>query len=85
MRTAEILEQIDIPRHKLYYLEQKGYITPRRVPMGDLEAREYGAEDVMKIRTIWKYLKKGFKHKVAHEKAINEINADAMQNRTAKV
>lgn len=85
MRTAEILEQIDIPRHKLYYLEQKGYITPRRVPMGDLEAREYHAEDVMKIRLIWKYLKKGFKHKVAHEKAINEINADAMQNRTAKV
>jgi len=85
MRTAEILEQIDIPRHKLYYLEQKGYITPRRVPMGDLEAREYDVEDVMKIRTIWKYLKKGFKHKVAHEKAINEINADAMQNRTAKV
>ena len=85
MRTAEILEQIDIPRHKLYYLEQKGYVTPRRVPMGDLEAREYNDEDVMKIRFIWKYLKKGFKHKVAHEKAINEINADAMQNRTAKV
>ncbi len=85
MRTAEILDQIDIPRHKLYYLEQNGYITPRRVPMGDLEAREYHAEDVMKIRLIWKYLKKGFRHKVAHEKAINEINADAMQNRTAKV
>jgi DNA-binding transcriptional MerR regulator len=85
VRTAEILEQIDIPRHKLYYLEQKGYITPRRVPMGDLEAREYDVEDVMKIRTIWKYLKKGFKHKVAHEKAINEIKADGMQNRTAKV
>ncbi len=85
MRTAEILEQIDIPRHKLYYLEQKGYITPRRLPMGDLEAREYDAEDVMKIRLIWKYLKKGFKHKVAHEKARNEIKADTMQNRTAKV
>jgi hypothetical protein len=43
------------------------------------------AEDVMKIRTIWKYLKKGFKHRVAHEKAINEIKADGMQNRTPKV
>ncbi len=74
MRTAEILEQIDIPRHKLYYLEQKGYITPRRVPMGDLEAREYSAEDVIKIRLIWKYLKKGFKHRVAHEKAMGEMN-----------
>ncbi|MFQ5804051.1 MAG: MerR family transcriptional regulator [Candidatus Methylomirabilales bacterium] len=85
MRTAEILDQIDIPRHKLYYLEQKGYISPRRVPMGDLEAREYSDEDVMKIRCIWKYLKKGFKHKVAHEKAMNEIRADEMQRRTVGV
>ncbi len=77
MRTAEILEQIDIPRHKLYYLEQKGYITPRRVPMGDLEAREYSAEDVMKIKIIWKYLKKGFKHKIAHKKAMEELNWDS--------
>lgn len=73
MRTAEILEQIDIPRHKLYYLEQKEYIKPRRVPMGDLEAREYSAEDVTKVTLIWKYLKKGFKHKVAYEKAMDEM------------
>ncbi len=76
MRTAEILEQIDIPRHKLYYLEQKGYITPRRVPMGDLEAREYSEEDVNKIKLIWKYLKRGFRHKVAHEKAMEEMNSE---------
>lgn len=74
MKTAEILEQIDIPRHKLYYLEQKGYITPRRFPMGDLEAREYSPEDVMRIKFIWKYLKKGFKHKVAYQKAMQEMN-----------
>jgi len=75
MKTAEILGQIDIPRHKLYYLEQKGYIHPRRIPMGDLEVREYSSEDVQKVRLIWKYLKKGFKHKVAHAKAIEEIRA----------
>ncbi len=74
MKTAEILEQIDIPRHKLYYLEQKGYITPKRVPMGDLEAREYSGEDVERIRFIWKYLKKGFKHKTAYQKAMEEMN-----------
>ena len=76
MKTSEILQQIDIPRHKLYYLEQKGYITPRRVPMGDLEAREYSPEDVMRIKLIWKYLKKGFKHKVAYQKAMQEMNGD---------
>lgn len=74
MKTSQILEQIDIPRHKLYYLEQKGYIAPERIPMGDLEAREYGKADVEKIRLIWKYLKKGFKHKAAYQKALEELD-----------
>lgn len=72
MKTQEILEHIDIPRHKLYYLEQKGYIHPRRIPMGDLEVRHYNDGDIEKIRLIWKYLKKGFKHKVAFQKAMEE-------------
>ncbi len=74
MKTSQILEQIGIPRHKLYYLEQKGYIAPERIPMGDLEAREYGKADVEKIRLIWKYLKKGFKHKAAYQKALEELD-----------
>ena len=74
MKTAEILERIDIPRHKLYYLEQKGYVQPRRTPMGDLEAREYSEEDVVMIHFIWEYLKKGFKHKVAYQKALKKLN-----------
>lgn len=74
MKTSEILKEIDIPRHKLYYLEQKGYISPSRIPMGDLEAREYSKEDLIKIRFIWKYLKKGFKHKIAFQRAIKEIS-----------
>jgi hypothetical protein len=75
MKTAEILKKIDIPRHKLYYLEQKGYISPKRIPMGDLEAREYSEEDILKIKLIWKYLKRGFKHKMAYQKAIAEMKA----------
>lgn len=75
MKTSEILQEIDIPRHKLYYLEQKGYVMPKRIPMGDLEAREYSREDLLKIKFIWKYLSKGFKHKVAYEKAMEELNA----------
>ena len=73
MKTSELLEKIDIPRHKLYYLEQKGYIKPRRIPMGDLEAREYTPDDVQKIRAIWKYLRQGFRHKVAYQKAMGEL------------
>ena len=73
MKTAEILKEINIPRHKLYYLEQKGYVAPERIPMGDLEAREYTLEDVQKVKLIWKYLKQGFKHRTAYQKALEEI------------
>ncbi len=73
MQTSHILEKIDIPRHKLYYLEQKGYIHPRKVPRGELEAREFTEEDFEKIKLIWKYLKEGFKHKIAYQKATKEL------------
>ncbi len=74
MNTSQLLEQINIPRHKLYYLENKGYITPKRIPMGDLEARQYSQSDFDKVKSIWKYLKQGFKHKVAYEKAMKDLN-----------
>lgn len=73
MKTNELLKKVDIPRHKLYYLEQKGYVAPRRIPMGDLEAREFSEADVRLVAAIWKYLKQGFKHKVAHQKALDEL------------
>ena len=70
MRTPELLEKIDIPRQKLYYLEQKGYIQPKKTVVGDKEFRDYSDEDIRKIEIIWKYLKKGFKYKVAYDKAM---------------
>ena len=73
MKTSKLLEKIDIPRHKLYYLEQKGYITPERIPTGDLEIREFNHGEIKKIQLIWKYLKQGFKHKVAYQKAMEEL------------
>jgi len=75
MKTSELLSKIDIPRHKLYYLEQKGYVKPRRIPMGDLEAREFSRQDFERIKIIWKYLKRGFKHKAAYQMASEELKA----------
>ncbi len=75
MKTADILDRIDIPRHKLYYLEQKGYVAPRRIPFGDLEAREYSDEDFEKVRMIWQYLKQGFRYRVAYAKAMEAIGS----------
>lgn len=43
--------------------------------MGEMESREYNELDVRKIRLIWKYLQRGFKHRVAYEKAIEELNS----------
>ena len=83
MKTSEVLQKIDIPRHKLYYLEQKGYIRPRRIQMGDLEAREFSDEDLMKIELIWKYLKRGFKHRVAYGKALEQLETLKKQVRKA--
>lgn len=73
MQTLEVLKKIDIPRHKLY-LEQKGYINPKKITRGDLEMREYTEEDFRKIQIIWKFLKQGFKHKVAYQKAMENLN-----------
>ena len=74
MRTPELLAKIDIPRQKLYYLEQKGYIKPQKTVIGDKEFRDYTEEDARKVALIWKYLKKGFKYKIAYEKAIEELS-----------
>lgn len=73
MKTSEVISKIDIPRHKLYYLEQKGYVHPKRIPMGDLEAREFSRQDFERIKRIWKYLQQGFKHKTAYQRATEEL------------
>ena len=79
MNTSELLKKVHMPRHKLYYLEQKGYIHPKRVPRGDVEARRYSQSDFKKVEAIWKYLQQGFKHKVAYQKAMEDLNGEKGQ------
>lgn len=74
LKTPDLLKLIDIPRQKLYYLEQKGYVTPHKIVIGEKEFRQYTKEDVDKIACIWKYLKNGFKYKIAYEKAVEELS-----------
>lgn len=76
MKTSEIINKLEIPRHKLYYLEQKGYVQPTRIPMGDLEAREYSKQDYELIKVIWKYLRRGYKHKMAFQMATEELKTE---------
>jgi hypothetical protein len=41
--------------------------------MGDLEAREYSEEDFRMLELIWKYLQSGFKHRIAYQKALEDL------------
>jgi len=41
----------------------------------DKEFRDYAPEDAKKVKLIWKYLQKGFRYRVAYEKALAELQA----------
>ncbi|MBI4456239.1 MAG: MerR family transcriptional regulator [Acidobacteria bacterium] len=71
--TAEVLQMIDIPRSKLYYLEQKGYISPRKKVIGEKAYRFYSAHDVEKIGLIWTHLRRGLRYRVAYQMATEEL------------
>jgi DNA-binding transcriptional MerR regulator len=75
MVTSEVLQLVDIPRHKLYYLEQKGFVRPRKVQVGEREFRNYSPEQVERVRVLWKYLSAGFRYSAARQKAEAELGA----------
>jgi DNA-binding transcriptional MerR regulator len=75
MTTTEILKLVPIPRHKLYYLEQKGFVSPRKNRSGDVEFRDWTSDEAEKLQVIWKYLQEGFKYRVAERKAYEELNS----------
>ena len=47
--------------------------------MGELESREYSEEEFRKLELIWKYLQSGFKHKIAYEKAMEELRSPGLK------
>lgn len=57
MDTGEIVKNIGISHPKLYYLEQKDYIGPKKISITGGEFRNYSEEEVKKIKLIWKHLK----------------------------
>ena len=74
MTTSEILNRIDIPRNKLYYLEKKGYISSQIIFQGNHKIKDYSKDDFVKIQTIWHLVKQGLKYQAAYEKAIDVID-----------
>jgi DNA-binding transcriptional MerR regulator len=73
MKPSDVLREIPIPRDKLYYLEQKGYITPRKTLKGERELRDYSEKDLEMVRLMWQYIQQGFRYRVAYQKALNSL------------
>jgi DNA-binding transcriptional MerR regulator len=73
MNTSDVIKKTGIPRQKLYYLEQKGYISPKKTHVGEKAFREFDEIDVQLIHWIWTYLKDGFRYRIAYEKALKKI------------
>ncbi len=75
MNTTEVLKHTGIPRQKLYYLEQKGYVSPKKVRVGEKAFREFDDRDVQLIFWIWAYLKDGFRYRIAYAKALKKTGS----------
>lgn len=62
MKIGEVLSElrdqdINIERHHIYYLEEKGIIKPQKIEKQKIERNEYSKADVRKIRRIWQLYK----------------------------
>ena len=73
--TRQVVEEIGIPRQKLYYLEQKGFVEPTTKQRGEKLFRYYSQIEVEKVRLIWKYWQQGFRYRVAYQKALRDLES----------
>ena len=73
--TREVVEEIGIPRQKLYYLEQKGFVEPTTEQRGEKLFRYYSQSEVEKIRLIWRYWQQGFRYRAAYQKALLDLKS----------
>ena len=71
--TSEVVNEVGIPRQKLYYLEQKTFVKPETERRGEKTFRFYPAREVEKVRAIWKYLQQGFRYRSAYERALEDL------------
>jgi DNA-binding transcriptional MerR regulator len=71
--TSEVVNEVGIPRQKLYYLEQKAFVKPETEQRGEKTFRFYSNREVEKVRAIWKYLRQGFRYRAAYERALEDL------------
>lgn len=81
MQISEVMKRTGLSRKAIYLYEEKGLLTPGKVPAGELrEYREYTEEDVKRLRLIARLRELDMPISDI-EKALTEGNADmVLQN-----
>ncbi|MBI3954370.1 MAG: Lrp/AsnC ligand binding domain-containing protein [Chloroflexi bacterium] len=73
MQLKQVLAAVPgLPKRFVYYLESLGYIKPRKVPKARIARRDYSAEDLQLLRSIWRYYQRGFSLQHAYKQATKE-------------
>ena len=73
MRITEVSRQTGAPSDLIRYFEAKGFITADRIVVHTRKVRDYSESTVSTIELILKYVNQGFKHDVAYQKAMEEL------------
>jgi DNA-binding transcriptional MerR regulator len=73
MRITEVSKQTGTTPDLIRYFEAKGFITADRIVVHTREVRDYSESIVSIIELILKFVNQGFKHDVAYQKAMSEL------------
>ena len=73
MQLKEILNRVPgLGKDLVYYLENKGYIHPRKIQKDRISRREYSKKDYEIIASVFKYYKRGYPPKIAYQLVTKE-------------
>ena len=72
MGISELARELGVSADLLRYLEHKGFVEPSRRILKKREVRDYSDEQVDFVKLIAKYIRQGFKHDIAYQKAKDE-------------
>lgn len=75
MRATELMTNIPgITVDHLHNWERQGYLAPSRIKVGKKQIRDYSEQEVVFIRVMWFYYRKGLSPKNAYRNAKEEVS-----------
>jgi DNA-binding Lrp family transcriptional regulator len=68
MRLQDVMAAVPgVEKRFVHYLESQGYIHPQKVQKTRIARRDYSAEDLARVRGIWRYYQRGISVQRAYE------------------